>query len=57
MEKGYWESGCVLDGLYKSSAFGVRTRIGVGVFYRYGAYSLPHAADNWVVKVSFRSSL
>ncbi|NIK73436.1 hypothetical protein FHS56_000922 [Thermonema lapsum] len=57
MEKGYWESGCVLDGLYQSSAFGVSTRIGVGVFYRYGAYSLPHAADNWVVKVSFRRSL
>lgn len=55
MEKGYWESGCVLDGLYSLRALFIRLHIGAGVYYRYGAYSLPDAADNWVIKVSFRA--
>ncbi len=55
MEKGYWESGCVLDGLYSMGSFFSKLRIGAGVFYRYGAYHLPAASDNWVFKVSFRT--
>lgn len=30
--------------------------IGGGVFYRYGAYALPKAADNWAFKWGFSIS-
>ena len=46
MEKGYFESGFVVDGLLSVSF----TKIGAGVFYRYGPYSLPKIWDNFAWK-------
>ena len=43
MEKGYFESGFVVDGLLATPF----TKIGVGAFYRYGPYSLPKVWDNF----------
>ncbi len=48
MEKGYFESGIVIDGLLATPL----TKIGAGVFYRYGAYSLPNVWDNFAWKWS-----
>jgi hypothetical protein len=46
MEKGYFESGFVVDGLLATPL----TKLGAGVFYRYGAYSLPNVWDNFAWK-------
>ncbi len=46
MEKGYFESGIVIDGLLATPL----TKIGAGVFYRYGAYSLPNVWNNFAWK-------
>lgn len=46
MEKGYFESGIVVDGLLSVSV----GKIGAGVFYRYGPYSLPKVWDNFAWK-------
>ena len=48
MEKGYFESGFVIDGLLATPF----TKIGAGVFYRYGPYSLPNVWDNFAWKWS-----
>ena len=48
MEKGYFESGIVVDGLLASPI----SKLGVGVFYRYGHYSLPNVWDNFAWKMS-----
>ena len=48
MEKGYFESGFVIDGLLATPF----TKIGVGAFYRYGPYSLPNVWDNFAWKWS-----
>ena len=48
MEKGYFESGIVVDGLLATPL----TKIGVGAFYRYGPYSLPKVWDNFAWKLS-----
>lgn len=47
MEKGYFESGFVVNGLLATPL----TKIGAGVFYRYGAYSLPIVWDNFAWKL------
>ena len=53
MEKGYFESGMVVNGLLATPL----TKIGVGAFYRYGPYSLPNVWDNfawkWCATISF----
>ena len=46
MDKGYFESGIVVDGILSVSF----TKIGAGVFYRYGPYSLPKVWDNFAWK-------
>lgn len=54
LEKGYFETGVVVEDLlviYKMLAFGV------GVYYRYGAYSLPKTIDNFAFKLRFRVSV
>ena len=54
LEKGYFETGVVVEDLlviYKLLAFGV------GVYYRYGAYSLPKTIDNFAFKLRFRVSV
>ena len=48
MEKGYFESGIVIDGLLASPI----SKLGAGVFYRYGHYSLPNVWDNFAWKIS-----
>jgi hypothetical protein len=48
MENGYFESGIVIDGLLASPI----SKIGLGVFYRYGPYSLPNVWDNFAWKWS-----
>ncbi len=53
MNRGYFESGLLLNNLYKI-AF---TRIGLGAFYRYGAYSSPQAKDNIYLKISWMLGL
>ena len=46
MDKGYFESGIVVDGLLSV----MWVKVGAGVFYRYGAYSLPKVWDNFAWK-------
>jgi len=46
MDKGYFESGFVVDGILSVSF----VKIGAGVFYRYGPYSLPKVWDNFAWK-------
>lgn len=48
MDKGYFESGIIIDGLLATPL----TKIGAGVFYRYGHYSLPNVWDNFAWKWS-----
>jgi len=48
MEKGYYESGIVIDGILATPL----TKVGAGVFYRYGPYSLPNVWDNFAWKWS-----
>lgn len=48
MEKGYFESGFVIDRLLATPF----TKIGAGAFYRYGPYSLPNVWDNFAWKWS-----
>lgn len=53
MEKGYYESGVVIDNLLKVRFIG----IGAGVFYRYGPYQLAQTKDNFFYKLSFKFNL
>ena len=46
MEQGYFESGIVIDGLVANPF----SKVGAGVFYRYGPYSLPNVWDNFAWK-------
>ena len=48
MDKGYFESGIVIDGLLANPV----AKLGLGVFYRYGPYSLPNVWDNFAWKYS-----
>ena len=48
MEKGYFESGIVVDGILANPM----AKLGLGVFYRYGPYSLPNVWDNFAWKYS-----
>ncbi len=45
MNKGYFESGIVLNQLFKG--------FGLATFYRYGAYQFPKFQDNLAVKITF----
>jgi hypothetical protein len=50
-EKGLFESGLMIKNIYRRSLYSlVYIGIGGGVFYRYGYYALPKAADNWAFK-------
>jgi hypothetical protein len=51
MEKGYFESGIVMNSLVAKRFFGiVRVGLGAGVFYRYGPYAFVHEIDNFAFK-------
>ncbi len=49
MEKGFYESGMVINNLYKLTFL----RFGVGIFYRYGPYSNALPQDNFYFKMSW----
>lgn len=48
IEKGYFESGIVIDGLLNIST----VKAGVGTFYRYGPYSFDNVRENFAWKLS-----
>ena len=52
-EKGYYESGILFNNLLRHWFIGY----GLGVFYRYGSYSLPKTIDNFAFKFTIRFNL
>jgi len=56
-EKGLFETGFLINNLYKLDYNFMFLGLGVGAFYRYGYYALPKAIDNWSIKISFTTSL
>ncbi len=53
LDKGYYESGLLLNNLYRQFFTGY----GIGVFYRYGPYSFNKAIDNFSFKFTFNINL
>ena len=53
MEKGFFESGLVVRGLLSVPT----SQMGLGVFYRYGAYAFPRRIDNFAFKYSISFAL
>lgn len=54
MEKGYFESGLMINNLVGKKFFGVaRLSAGGGIFYRYGPYTFSNPLDNIAVKLSW----
>ena len=53
LEKGYFESGIMLNSILRSSF----STIGVGIFYRYGAYAFVDEWDNFAFKFSLKYAL
>ena len=52
MKDGFYESGLVIDNMLKVSV----SKIGFGVFYRYGANSFDNVADNFAYKLKLAIS-
>jgi hypothetical protein len=58
MEKGYLESGVILDNLIRINMMNAGyIGFGAGVFYRYGAYHLPVERDNYTFKFAVMYSI
>lgn len=58
MRFGYYESGLALDNLIRINTFNTGYfGIGVGVFYRYGPYTLPTPLENFSLKMAFMYSV
>ncbi len=54
MEKGYFESGIEANNLISKKFLGiVRMGVGIGVFYRYGAYAFTNQWNNLAFKGTF----
>ena len=53
LSKGYFESGVVIDRIIHAGI----SKLGLGMFYRYGAYSYDDVWDNFVFKISMGFSL
>jgi hypothetical protein len=53
MDKGYIESGLVIDNILKYSIF----KYGFGVYYRYGPYAFADVMDNFGFKLSLKMTL
>ncbi len=49
MEKGYFETGVMIDNIIAAKDI---LAMGIGVFYRYGAYAMEKVKDNFAIKVS-----
>ena len=54
MEKGYFESGLVLNNIIMLNRF---MGFGLGIFYRYGSYSFSNNSDNFAYKFSMTFDL
>ena len=52
-EKGYYESGILVNNIFKSGFVGV----GLGAFYRYGPYHRQALEDNFVYKISVKFNI
>jgi hypothetical protein len=48
MDQGYYESGLLINNLVDLKIY----NIGIGVYYRWGPYTFPYAADNFSYKIS-----
>lgn len=53
LEKGYYESGLIIDNLYDQSLYG----LGLGVYYRYGPYEFLAPKNNFAYKISLTINL
>lgn len=53
MEKGYYETGMIINNILRSSFSG----IGAGVFYRFGPYSDPEAGKNLMFRLTLKYSI
>ena len=53
MEQGLFEGGVVIDGLLSTPM----SQMGLGVFYRFGAYAFPRRFDNFALKYSITFNL
>ena len=53
MEKGYYESGILINNILKASIFGY----GFGIFYRYGPYAFSKTSDNFAYKLTLKINL
>jgi hypothetical protein len=53
LEKGYYESGILLNSILKSGI----SNIGFGIFYRYGSYAFDKVEDNFSYKFTIQYSL
>lgn len=54
MEKGFYESGVMINSIYKQLGF---MGYGFGVFYRYGSYSYSNNSDNFAYKLTLTFKL
>jgi len=52
MNKGYYESGFLLDNILILDLAGLRTGVGAGIFMRYGPYAVSNTYDNLVFKLA-----
>lgn len=58
MRHGYFESGIALDNLIRINTMNAGYfGIGAGIFYRYGAYTLPDQWSNFTLKMAFMYSV
>ncbi|MBV9989644.1 MAG: carboxypeptidase-like regulatory domain-containing protein [Chitinophagaceae bacterium] len=55
-DKGLYETGLLINDLYRINLRIFYLGVGVGVFRRYGYYELPDAAKNWAFKFGFAVS-
>ena len=53
LSKGYYESGLIIDKIINTSF----TKLGLGIFYRYGPYSFDKVFDNFSFKLSIGFTL
>ena len=53
MNKGYFETGLMLNGLMHASIIGY----GLGFYYRYGPYAFKNEIDNFAAKLTLTISL
>ncbi len=57
MNRGYLESGLFMNDIILINSAGLKTGLGTGVFYRYGAYQNPDFIKNLVIKISLNLDL